>query len=110
MHDLHGKVKLICTLDNSTGKVGRYDISWYTLEWYKLGSNGHWTKETGPNVKKLRFLPRGPKPKGLYPGLYLSLDRLTMKAEGIYKCVVRRNRVNYYDFQLVSIMLKGKPI
>ncbi|CAB3990905.1 Hypothetical predicted protein, partial [Paramuricea clavata] len=80
---------------------------WYKLgsnrQWYMLGStNGHRTNETGLTVTDLRVLPRGPNPEGLC----LSLDRLTGEAEGIYKCVVRRIAVNYYDSQLVSIMLK----
>ncbi len=93
LYDLGDKVKLTCTLDNSNGKVGRIDIKhYYTLEWYQ-NSTKMINNFYGPNYEKI-----------------IMLDSLTQETKGTYKCVIHRSIVNYYDFKLVSIRLKGKPI
>ena len=98
LYDVHGKVKLICTLHNGISKIDESDSSYlfYELEWYKLAPDGRQQKIV-PKNKLERYKK-------------ILLDPLTEKTEGTYKCVVRRRSVNHYDFQLVNIRIRGKLI
>lgn len=90
-YDFGEKVKLICTLDNSTGELDTRDVIYYAYELYKLGSRE--TRRTGYQGKP-EFL----------------INALTRKTEGTYMCVAKRPIVNYYSFQSVKVMIRGKLI
>ena len=94
LYNLGEKVSLKCTLDNSGGNVQNRDITNYAYELYKLGSIGH-------ESKSLKSLTKDTKE--------VSID-VTTTTEGEYMCVVKRPVVNYYSFQTVRIVLRGKPI
>ena len=88
LYDFGDKVKLDCTI-NSTNI---YD---YKREWYKLVSNGRSEKIQNTEQRE----------QGI-----LSLESMTPEKEGTYKCVISRLYVNYSNFKLVKIFLKGKKI
>ena len=93
LYDIDSNVKLICTFDKNKQKRSK---NYFELAWYKLASDGQ----------------REPKPLKVQKreeGLYLLLGPLTQEVEGTYECAVTRRKVNYYDFKLVRIKLKGKP-
>lgn len=94
LYNLGEKVRLTCTLDNSSGNVQNRDITNYAYDLYKLGSIGH-------ERKLLKSLTMGTKQV---------LINVTTTTEGAYMCVVKRPVINYYSFQTVRIVLRGKPI
>ena len=94
LYNLGEKVRLKCTLDNSSGNVQYPDTLSYAYELYKLGSIGH--------ERKLR--------KSLKNGSKEYSFDVTTTTEGAYMCVVKRPVVNYYSFQRVRIVLRGKAI
>lgn len=89
-YDLGEKVKLICTIDNSNGELD--DANNYSYELYKLDSKKRKTETVAGGSAEL------------------SIDALTRKTEGTYMCVAKRPKVNYYSFQSVKVIIRGKLI
>jgi hypothetical protein len=96
LYDLNEEVKLECTLDNKSGNVDKRDMIYYEMEWYKLLSDPQ---------QPDKFLT---SQKSKSRTTHFKLGPLTEEKEGTYKCVVKRLPINYYDFQLVNIKIKGK--
>ena len=91
LYDLHDKVQLICTLDNSSGIIHTYEVFYrYKIEWKKLASDA-----------KLEMYRHS------MGGKYISVGPLSDENEGTYRCSVERPDINYYDFQLVDVRIKG---
>ena len=96
-YDVGEEVNLICTLDNSSGKVEPNDWETnYAFRWYKLFSDGSQERISSKRSH--------------------SLGKLTPQSEGRYKCEVKRSYENYElvikynSFQFVNIKFKGKII
>ena len=92
LYDLGEKVKLTCTLDHRNGELDLdRDLKNYSYKLYKLGS-----RKTGSTVHGGR--------------VELLINALTTKTEGTYMCVAKRPKVNYYSFQSVKVITRGKLI
>ncbi|XP_028407243.1 fibroblast growth factor receptor 2-like [Dendronephthya gigantea] len=86
LYDRKSIVKLICTFQNTSGKVSSRNRNKYVITWYKLFSNGSQVKR-GNDWEMV-------------------LDPL--KTDEQWKCVISRTPVNYHASQLVNIRLKAQ--
>ncbi|CAB4019701.1 B-cell receptor CD22, partial [Paramuricea clavata] len=86
-YDIGSAVNLTCEAEINTNLYG--------IIWYKLDSQGYSTK--------LKSALNG---TGI---LTLTLNPLSKKNAGRYKCVICRPEVNYYNSRVVSISVKVKP-
>ena len=91
LYDLGEKVELTCTLDHRNGELSSPDLLNYSYKLYKLGSRKTARTVHGGKVELL-------------------INALTTKTEGTYMCVAKRPKVNYYSFQSVKVIIRGKLI
>ena len=86
-YDIGSNVNLICEAGKNTNL--------YKIIWYKLDSQGK-------PMKKKSVALNGP---GI---LTLTLNSLSVKDSGSYKCEVFRPQVNYYNSEFASINVQGR--
>ena len=87
-YDVGSNVILTCEAEK--------DTNLYEIVWYKLNPQG--------NLIKLKSALNGP---GI---LTLTLNSLSEKNAGSYKCVVSRPQVNYHNSKFVNIRMKGMQL
>ena len=80
LYDIGVSVKLTCS-------AGRH----YVIQWYEQDTNAHWRKisRAGFNYNK-------------------KFETGKLEKNKTYKCEIKRKPINYRNFKLVHIQLKGK--
>ncbi len=87
-YDIGSNVNLTCEAEENTNL--------YDIRWYKLDSQGY--------PIELESALNGP---GI---LILTLNSLSAKDSGIYKCVISRPEVNYHNSGFFKISVKGRTL